>query len=162
MKVIMFENIDGTVGICAPDQGYINNLLLERDTEGELIYPDSDACIVAIAEKDCGGFPYEIVEHSQLPQDRTFRNAWKVKAGGADVDMPKARTIQMDRIREKRSTKWDDLDQEYMICDEQGDAPGKSEIAAQKQVLRDLPTTFDLESITDPAILKDTWPPEVL
>ena len=139
---IILDNGDGTVGIIIPAQCGLTDQ--------------------QIAEKDGGGLPYEIVDESQVPQDRTFRNAWQITSGGAEVGMPKARIIQMDRIRDKRSTKWADLDQNYMLCDEQDDAAGKSAIAVQKQVLRDLPTTFDLESITDPDILKETWPEEVL
>ena len=108
--------------------------------------------------------PYEIDEVliGDWPQDRTFRNAW---GQGADkkpmVDMPKARAIQMDRIREKRNKKLAELDLSYMAADEANDAPGKAAIAKQKKALRDLPATYDLSGHTSPDTLKDDWPTEV-
>ena len=95
--------------------------------------------------------------------DRTFREAWTDEVAGPqiDVDMPKARTIHMDRIREKRNAKLTELDLAYMIADENGDNPSKAAIAQQKKVLRDLPGSYDLSGHTSPDTLKDDWPTEV-
>ena len=101
----------------------------------------------------------------QLPNDgRVFRDAWTDDLPGEqiDADMPKARNIHMDRIREKRNAKLAELDRDYMRADEDNDGPGKAAIAQQKRKLRDLPATYDLSVHTSPDTLKDDWPPEVL
>lgn len=41
--------------------------------------------------------PTQIAE-DDVPEDRTFRDAWKVQAGAVVVDMPKAREIQKTRV----------------------------------------------------------------
>ena len=42
--------------------------------------PDSGLTIQQIAAKDVPhGVPYEIVDAADIPQDRTFRNAWTLE-----------------------------------------------------------------------------------
>ena len=54
-----------------------------------IIYPNDDGGVAVIVPADCGltieeiaakdvpaGKPYEIVEDSEIPSDRTFRGAW--------------------------------------------------------------------------------------
>lgn len=55
-----------------------------------IIYPTDDGGVVVIVPADCGltieqiaakdvpaGKPYQIVDVSEVPSDRTFRNAWE-------------------------------------------------------------------------------------
>ena len=101
-------------------------------------------------------------DHTDIPADRTFRNAWAQGAAKLpEVNMPKARDIHMDRIREKRNAKLAELDLAYIIADENNDGPGKAAIAQQKKKLRDLPATYDLSGHATPDTLKDDWPIEV-
>lgn len=81
--------------------------------------------------------------------DKTFRNAWKVNNGSIQVDMEKARAIQMDKIRDARNKALKVLDIETMKG---------LDVQAEKQVLRDLPNTFDLSTATTPDELKQLWP----
>ena len=61
MKKIVFRNQDGSVGVIHPTQEAINVFGIE-----------------AIAKKDVpAGLPYKIVDESEIPSDRTFRNAWE-------------------------------------------------------------------------------------
>ena len=106
------------------------------------------------------GDPVEI-DSTAIPM-REFRDAHAFVGDTPEVDMPKARIIHMDRIREKRNVKLAELDQAYMRADEDGDNPGKAAIAQQKKSLRDLPANYDLSGHTTPESLKDDWPPEVL
>ena len=89
---------------------------------------------------------HEIVTEADLPQDRLFRNAW-----GHDlkVDMDKAREIHMDKIRKARDKAMKALDVETL--------KGR-DVQAQKQVLRDIPQTFDLSVATTPEELTELWP----
>lgn len=61
MQKIIFRNKDNSVGIITPTQEAID-----------------DFGIDAIAKKDTPhGLPYKIVDESEIPSDRTFRNAWE-------------------------------------------------------------------------------------
>lgn len=86
---------------------------------------------------------------SSIPEDRTFRSAWNHDLA---VDMEKAVIIQMDRIRRARDEKLLELDKLTLAgVDVQG----------EKQVLRDLPQTFDLSVARTPDELKSLWPKEL-
>ena len=61
MQKIVFRNQDGSVGVIHPVDTAINFFGIE-----------------AIAKKDVpAGLSYKIVDESEIPSDRTFRNAWE-------------------------------------------------------------------------------------
>jgi len=72
------------------------------------------------------------------------------------INMAKARGIQMDKIREVRNVELVKKDIEFMKALEADDGSHPA-IAAEKQVLRDIPQTFDLTTET-PEQLKELWP----
>jgi len=73
------------------------------------------------------------------------------------VNMAKARGIHMDKIRLVRNNELANLDVSFMKALEDGDTDAQATIKVNKQVLRDIPQTFDL--ITDsPEELKQKWP----
>ena len=95
---------------------------------------------------------------SDVPIDRTFRDAWEAPEGTIQVNMPKARGIQMDRIRLVRNAELVKKDIEFMKALEAEDGSHKV-IATEKQVLRDIPQTFDLTTENNsPEELKQKWP----
>jgi hypothetical protein len=61
MKRIIYKNPDNTVSIIVPTQEY-----LETHTIEQLALKDVPA-----------NTPYKIVDVSEIPSDRTFRNAWE-------------------------------------------------------------------------------------
>ena len=73
-----------------------------------------------------------------------------------NVNMSKARGIQMDKIRQMRNKELANKDVEYMKALEADDGSAKI-IAAEKQALRDIPQTFDLTTDTVDE-LKEKWP----
>ena len=73
------------------------------------------------------------------------------------INMPKARGIQMDKIREVRSNELAKKDIEFMRAIEDGDVDTQATIKTKKQELRDIPQTFDLTTDT-PEELKEKWP----
>ena len=76
------------------------------------------------------------------------------------VNMDKARAIHMDKIRAARNIELAAKDIPFMRAVEAGDTSAQSAIAAEKQVLRDIPQTFDLTTDT-PEELNDKWPAEL-
>jgi len=98
------------------------------------------------------------IKEADIPQDLTFRDAWKADGGIISVDMEKARAIHMDRIRRVRNAELAKLDVPYMKAQERGDQAAMTQIAAQKQALRDIPQTFDLNAAQTPDELKALWP----
>ena len=73
---------------------------------------------------------------SAIPSDRTFRDAWSDTTPELtiDIDMAKARSIHLERIRTKRNAELATLDI--------GDTVTLAQIRARKQELRDLPATL--------------------
>ena len=79
-----------------------------------------------------------------------------------NVDMPKARTIHMDVIRAERNKELAAKDITFMRSVEDGDTDAQATIKAEKQVLRDIPQTFDITTDVDtPEKLKAKWPTEL-
>jgi hypothetical protein len=61
MKRIIYKNPDNSVGIIVPSPEALQSMTIEQ-----------------IAEKDVPtGLRYKIVDVSEIPTDRTFRNAWE-------------------------------------------------------------------------------------
>jgi len=103
------------------------------------------------------GITYYEMDEIDAPTDRTFRGAWECPAGTIQVNMPKARGIHMDKIRDMRNKELTALDVPFMKALEDGDTDVQATIKAKKQVLRDIPQTFDLTTDT-PEELKEKWP----
>lgn len=99
------------------------------------------------------------MDQSEIPADRTFRNAWVDGGTTVAVDMPKARDLHRDRIRSDRALLFSQLDVAYARADEAGDTEAKAAIAAQKQALRDAPAHPDIEAAQTPEDLLAARPP---
>lgn len=135
MKRIIFKNLDGTCGVIVPAEKC--KLTIEE-----------------IAKKDVpDGLEYRITDVSNIPTDRTFRNAWTddEPTDTVDVDMPKARALHMDKLRGLRNDKLKALDSRKY-------GSGKD---AERQALRDMPGNTDLELATTPEDLKAILPEEL-
>lgn len=96
-----------------------------------------------------------------IPTDLTFRDAWKRGALPVEINMPKARDIHMDHIREAREPELARLDKEWMRATGQKNTIEADEIEARRQHLRDLPQTLDLTTAKTPERLKTLWPKEL-
>ena len=77
-----------------------------------------------------------------------------------NVDVTKARAIHLTEIRRVRNEELVAKDITFMRAVEAGDTSAQSTIATEKQVLRDIPQTFDLTTDT-PEQLKALWPTEL-
>jgi hypothetical protein len=136
---------------------------LLKDSEGNVIESDQNGK-ARMGISDLGSqIPHRITAVESIPSDRSFRAAWTDEAPGEqlDVDMPKAQVIHMDAIRTDRNKKLQALDLDYTKASEAGNTTLMADVATQKQVLRDLPTTFDLSGATNANELKSLWPGEL-
>jgi hypothetical protein len=103
-----------------------------------------------------------IVDESELPggsisaENDYFFDCWEWD-GSCKVNMPKARGIQMNKIREVRDKELANLDVPFMKALEDGDTDVQTTIKSKKQELRDIPQTFDLTTDTADE-LKQKWP----
>lgn len=100
------------------------------------------------------------IQEADIPTDRTFRGAWE-DTGSITVDMPKAREIHRNRLREARKPKLEALDREYLKADEAENLTLKIQIASQKQVLRDITSNPAIDNAPNPVALKAFWPQEL-
>lgn len=73
-------------------------------------------------------------------------------------DMAKARLIWKDMMRRLREPKLQDLDVQYQLADEAGDADLKAEIVAKKNILRNCTDNPDIEAATSLNDLRRTLP----
>lgn len=89
--------------------------------------------------------------------------AWEMDTDGTPrVNMTKARIVHMDKIREVRNKELAAKDIPFMRAVEAGDSSAQSTISTAKQVLRDIPATFDITiGVDTPAKLKARWPTEL-
>ena len=79
-----------------------------------------------------------------------------------NVNMTKARAIHLDAIRVVRNVELEKEDINMLKAIEAGDASAQSTVATKKQVLRDLPATFDITTDAGtPELLKAKWPTEL-
>ena len=72
---------------------------------------------------------------------------------GITIDIPKAKEIWKNKIREARKSALEKLDVDYMRANEQGN--DTTTIVADKQTLRDLPSQVDTATTTDE--IKAVW-----
>jgi len=89
--------------------------------------------------------------------------AWEMDADGTPkVNMAKARGVHMDKIRVVRNAELAKKDLSSLRAIESGDTDAQSTTVTEKQVLRDIPQTFDLTTDNDtPEELHDKWPLEL-
>ena len=79
-----------------------------------------------------------------------------------NVDMTKARAIHLAEIRRVRDAELVKKDVPFMRAVEAGDTDAQTTIGTEKQVLRDLPATFDITTDAGtPELLKAKWPSEL-
>ena len=78
-----------------------------------------------------------------------------------NINMAKARAIHLAEIRRVRDLELGARDITFMRAVEVGDTNAQAMIGMEKQVLRDIPETFDLKIARTSAQLKELWPAEL-
>jgi hypothetical protein len=145
MKAIVYTRPDGGCSIVHPAPGARR----PKETEAEFIE--------RIRQKDVpkDATNVRVVGASEVPADRTFRNAWK---SDLTVDMVKAREIHREHLRQMRAPLLQALDVEYQIADERGDTTEKQRVATLKQALRDVTKDPAIEAASTPEAIKAVVP----
>ena len=131
MKVGILTNNDGSIAVISPVQG-----------------TPEDQLDAVFAQANPDNLPLAVIDHTDLPKDRTFREAWTFDGKCAIIDKNKADTIQMDRLRVIRNEKLASLDVDMIRAMETNDTKNIQEIKDLKQQLRDIPQTEDLSKIS--------------
>lgn len=94
-----------------------------------------------LAQKDAPkGKPYKIVEDSEIPSDRAFRDAWE-NYEAITVSLVKAKEITKERLRRERKPLLEEQDILFMRAVET--SQDKSAIVIEKQRLRDITALVD-------------------
>lgn len=127
-------------------------LLIQEGNSVVVRVPTPDSNIEQLAK----GIPNSrIVDQSLLPTDREFRKAWTVFG---TIDLEKAKDVWRDKIRVARDKKIKELDIKWMKAMEKGETTIAASIAADKQVLRDLPQREEISRASSVEELKSFWP----
>lgn len=91
---------------------------------------------------------YRVVTTLEVPQDRTYRDAWMHDGVTIIHHMGKAKEIHRNILRAERAPLLADLDVQYQKADEKNDAAEKMDIAKRKQELRDITKLPSIEAAT--------------
>jgi hypothetical protein len=91
--------------------------------------------------------------------DRTFRLAWRKNGMTFSVDMPKAREVWRNKMREARAPLLAALDIQALRAVEGGTSGAPlADIAAKKRALRDAPADPAIDAAQTPDELRAVWP----
>lgn len=157
---IVWDRGDGMVLVTVPAWRFLESL--DRDSQGSLT--DAEKMEI-VARRACDGMPYVVLHKSQIPaHTREFREAWVLSDDNTKVvvDMPYARGLKLQGIRQERDKKLASLDVEELKA-LSGKESELAEVRKWKQQLRDLPTTVttDLNAIETPEALSTFRPCEL-
>ena len=158
MKKIIYTDTEGRLWVVTP---HINK---RRLVDGVIIDQPEDITEDQALERSVSRLPsgidYQIVDESAIPQDRTFRDAWKAGNGKVEHDMGKCRELHRERLRDLRKPKLDALDVDFMRALESGAPTGA--ITAKKQALRDVTSDPRLDAAQTVEELKLVIPSALL
>ena len=133
--------------------------IINKDGKVQVIHPAPGFTVEDVAKKaNIDLKEVKEMDISKLPKDRKFRNAWESTATTVKENLAKSKEIHLERLREKRNKKLDELDKEEIKFMGQGKEVELAEVRAEKQRLRDLPDTIKLTArkVADlPAIWDD-------
>lgn len=102
-----------------------------------------------------GATEYDAADYS-VPAERTFRDAWEASGDAISVNMDAAKDLWRDKVRRARKPLLEALDADFMRALETG--ASTTQIATDKQALRDAPAHADIASATTPDELKAAQP----
>lgn len=98
------------------------------------------------------------IEDAELPKTREFRNAWIDRNNKVQVDMPKARELHRNRLRQVRDKEIRKLDGEWMKAFAKKDTATADAVEAKRQALRDAPQYEAIDAAQTPEELSAAIP----
>ena len=90
-----------------------------------------------------------------------YQAAWEIVNGKIEVNLDKAKVIKLAEIREIREIHLEQFDRLQARYIGSGDTDGVARCERRKEMLRDLPTIIDWDSITNMYELGQIRPPEI-
>ena len=103
-----------------------------------------------------GDYPCVVIEHAEIPTDRSYRNAWTFKDKAFGHDMAKAKEVHRAKVRHARQPLLEAQDMQFMRALETG--ADTTAIAAEKKRLRDAPADPRIDAAKTIEELKAAWP----
>jgi len=122
----------------------------------KIIYENKDSGLSVIIPagkiEDCikdvpEGLTYEIVEDSEIPEDRIFRGAWEKNGKKVTVDLSKSKEIAHDKRREARAKEFAPLDIKATILSEAEGAEAQRAVIRSKyeKIQNNIDNTSDIK-----------------
>jgi hypothetical protein len=142
MQYIIYKQEDGRIGILFPSDEYMKNHSIKE-----------------LVKKDLNNTSNYIVKDSIDDIDLGYSDAYTLSDNVISIDFNKFKEIHKDKWREARKPLLASLDIEYIKAVESADTTKQTEIASQKQALRDV-TQIQISGNSTEEI-KSVWP-EVL
>jgi len=102
--------------------------------------------------------PHVLVSDEAAPPTVMGIGAWRLDGKRVVLDMAAARAAHMDMIRHARDEELRALDIAWNRATDAGDHALARRIGQQRQKLRDLPQTFNMNNARSPAELREMWP----
>jgi hypothetical protein len=148
-KVIVYTKSDGSVTVRVP---------CPHDQKADEAEDDFLARVMAVPVRSGVAVSAHILERSDVPTDREYRNAWTYRGGKFDHDMSKAKEAHRDKIREARKPLLDAQDLEVSKALANGDSVKVAAAEAERQRLRDATADPRINAAKTVAELKAAWP----
>ena len=140
MKRIIYTRPDGGLSVVCP----------ALNTDEGLAAAQAKLPVDAINPK--------VVDFSAIPQDRTFRNAWRQNETLVQHDMVKAREIHRERLRQARMPLFAANDIAIRDAQLEGDAAALAAAVTRRNALRDVTADAAIEAAQTPEELKAAMP----
>lgn len=160
-KRIIYTRPDDGVSVIVPDKAMFDPASPVREPIKEKLLTEQDVfdwfLRSVVPESATDVRIIDLKDHPHLA-DRSFRNAWEQSDGTIQVNMVKARDLHREKLRVMRAPLLRELDVQYLLADEQGDAKAKADIARKKKALRDVTADPAIDAAQTPDELKNVFP----
>lgn len=95
-----------------------------------------------------------VVDESEIPTDRTFRNALRAIGGTVSFDMTVSKMLARDILRAERRVRFRELDGQWMRAMGRKDSVTADAIEAKRETMRSWPTDTRIVDCATPGDLK--------
>jgi len=137
MEKIIYSNPDGSLAVITPSPAYTGTM--------------SELAFMVVPED----ISFAIITDADMPEDRTFRVAWRLNDEGIYHDIEAAKQIWRNKWRAARVPLFGKLDTDMLRAIGAGDSEKIAEIESKKQALRDVTQTALPDDIDE---IKAVWP----
>lgn len=148
MKVVIFDNPDGTITVRNPAQNPVKGSPARR-RKGETVTAHFERLVAGPNKK--GGVRVTTMDHMDLPAHHEhFKTAREWDGVGVGINMAKARVEHLVNINAARAVRAAELNIREMLGEQ---------VNVEKAMLRDRGHELEINLTQTPAELKDVWQP---